>query len=98
MDGPPPDDSGLLGARMAITENNTTGRFLKHDYQLLTASEPELDSTLDAARALHADGVRLFIGNLPASALSTLSAEVGDSLLFNAPLMFLYLRLVLFND
>ena len=81
---PEPTDAGLRGAELAIVDNNTTGRFLKHDYQLLTASEPELDATLDAARALHADGVRLFIGNLPASALSTLSAEFGDSLLFNA--------------
>ena len=29
-----PDDSGLLGARMAITENNTTGRFMKQRFDL----------------------------------------------------------------
>ena len=53
---PEPTDAGLRGAELAIVDNNTTGRFLKHDYQLLTASEPELNATLDAARALHADG------------------------------------------
>ncbi len=81
---PEPTDAGLRGAELAIVDNNTTGRFLKHDYQLLSASEPDLNATLDVARALHAEGVRLFISNLPASALSTLSAEFGDSLLFNA--------------
>lgn len=81
---PEPADAGLRGAELALADNKTTGRFLNQDYQLLVATEAELEATLDAARALHADGVRLFVGNLPASALSQLSAEFSDSLLFNA--------------
>ena len=30
----PPEDDGLQGARLGIVDNNTTGKFLKHDYVL----------------------------------------------------------------
>ena len=30
-----PGDLGLAGGRLAIKDNATTGRFLKHDYELL---------------------------------------------------------------
>lgn len=82
---PEPEDAGLQGATLAIADNNSTGRFLKHRYMLSVASEAELDATLDAARALHAEGLRLFVTNLPASALLQLAREFGpESLLFNA--------------
>lgn len=82
---PEPSDAGLQGAQLALADNNSTGRFLKHDYQLLIASEEELQATLDAARTLHAQGVRLFVTNLPSQALSELAKEFSaDSLLINA--------------
>ncbi|PAU89376.1 branched-chain amino acid ABC transporter substrate-binding protein [Pseudomonas sp. WN033] len=81
---PEPEDAGLQGAQLAIVDNNSTGRFLKHNYQLKVASASELDATLDAARALHAEGVRLFVTNLPAAPLQQLAGEFSDSLLFNA--------------
>ncbi|HDZ55067.1 MAG TPA: branched-chain amino acid ABC transporter substrate-binding protein [Pseudomonas xinjiangensis] len=82
---PEPSDAGLQGAQLAVVDNNSTGRFLKHDYQLLIASESELPATLDAARGLHAQGVRLFVTNLPSQALAELAKEFGtDSLLINA--------------
>lgn len=38
-----PDDLGIVGAKVGIADSNTTGRFLKHHYQLLnlTGTEPE---------------------------------------------------------
>ena len=33
LDIPPPDD-GIAGARLAISDNNTTGRFLKQEFAL----------------------------------------------------------------
>ena len=30
----PPDDNGLAGARLAINDNNTTGRFLNQQFSL----------------------------------------------------------------
>ncbi|WP_022962764.1 ABC transporter substrate-binding protein [Halopseudomonas pelagia] len=82
---PEPSDAGLQGAQLAVADNNSTGRFLKHDYQLLIASEAQLQATLDAARALHAQGVRLFVTNLPSQALAELANEfAADSLLINA--------------
>jgi ABC transporter substrate binding protein (PQQ-dependent alcohol dehydrogenase system) len=44
LDFPPPDD-GVAGARVAINDNNTTGRFLKQEFTLdvvQSASVPEL--------------------------------------------------------
>jgi ABC transporter substrate binding protein (PQQ-dependent alcohol dehydrogenase system) len=44
LDFPPPDD-GIAGARLAINDNNTTGRFLKQEFTLdvvQSASVPEL--------------------------------------------------------
>lgn len=82
---PEPEDAGLQGATLAIVDNNSTGRFLKHRYVLSVASEPDLDATLEAARSMHAEGLRLFVTNLPAGALTQLAGEFGpDSLLFNA--------------
>lgn len=82
---PEPEDAGLQGATLAIVDNNSTGRFLKHHYVLSIASEPDLDATLEAARSMHAEGLRLFVTNLPASAVTQLAGEFGpDSLLFNA--------------
>lgn len=81
---PEPDDAGVRGAELATTDNNTTGRFLKHHYELqsVTAASPE--KLLAAARQLHADGLRLFVINAPAENLRQLAAALPDSLLFNA--------------
>jgi len=82
---PEPLDAGLQGAQLAIADNNSTGRFLKHEYQLLIVSESDLPATLDAAKALHQQGVRLFVTNLPSTALAELSAAFGPgSILINA--------------
>ena len=36
----PPDDSGLLGARLAAADNNTTGRFMKQRFELIEKLVP----------------------------------------------------------
>lgn len=81
---PEPVDAGLSGAELAITDSNSTGRFLKHSYTLdrVTAETPE--QLLDEARQLHDQGVRLFVVNAPAQSLETLAGAMPDSLLINA--------------
>ncbi|WP_426114463.1 ABC transporter substrate-binding protein [Pseudomonas sp. DSP3-2-2] len=81
---PEPVDAGLRGAELAIIDSNSTGRFLKHSYSLENASADNSQALLDKARALHEQGLRLFVVNAPADTLRQLSAALPDSLLFNA--------------
>ncbi|WP_434697619.1 ABC transporter substrate-binding protein [Pseudomonas sp. Z1-14] len=79
-----PTDAGLRGAELAIVDSNSTGRFLQHDYRLESASVDSPEALLQAARAQHDRGLRLFVVNAPATSLRQLSAALPDSLLFNA--------------
>lgn len=83
---PTAEDQGLAGARQAVTENQTTGQFLGHDYQLVERVVP-LDGDLGAEfeAALEA-GERLFVTDLHAEQLTALAprAEEAGALLFNA--------------
>lgn len=81
---PEPADAGLRGAELAIADSNSTGRFLKHSYQLQVAETEDAQGLLQAAAELHQQGVRLFVLNAPAASLRQLSAALPDSLLFNA--------------
>ena len=79
-----PADAGLRGAELAIIDSNSTGRFLKQDYHLQSASVDSPEALLQAARVQHDQGVRLFVINAPAQSLRQLSTALPDSLLFNA--------------
>lgn len=81
---PEPLDAGLRGAELAISDSNSTGRFLNQSYSLVSASVDSPEALLDAAKAQHAQGLRLFVVNAPADSLRQLSAALPDSLLFNA--------------
>ncbi|WP_339460439.1 ABC transporter substrate-binding protein [Pseudomonas sp. EA_105y_Pfl2_R69] len=81
---PEPGDAGLRGAELAITDSNSTGRFLKHSYSLSSAQHDDSAGLLEAADELHAQGLRLFVVNAPAATLRQLSRRLDDSLLLNA--------------
>ena len=81
---PEPRDAGLRGAELAIIDSNSTGRFLNHSYTLQTDNADSPQALLDAAQALHQQGLRLFVVNAPVDTLRQLSAALPDSLLFNA--------------
>ncbi|HEX5513061.1 MAG TPA: branched-chain amino acid ABC transporter substrate-binding protein, partial [Gammaproteobacteria bacterium] len=79
-------DDGLQGARLAIIDNNTTGRFLGQrfvlDERVLAADE----DPLPAARSLAAEGVRHIVVHLPAAQLRRLAAapELAQLTLLNS--------------
>lgn len=64
-----PEDLGVAGARMAVKDNNTTGRFTKQTYALDEAALPEGKSAVDAAKELAGKGVKYFVVALPAAEL-----------------------------
>jgi len=81
---PEPSDAGRPGAELAIIDSNSTGRFLKQQFELQSAESAETSDVLAAAERLHQAGIRLFVVNAPAATLRQLSERLPDSLLFNA--------------
>ncbi len=79
------DDSGLAGAEQGTRDNNTTGRFTGQSFRLLPQRLKDRASLIEAFKDLHAQGVRLFVVDLPADDLLELAdlAEAQESLLFN---------------
>jgi ABC transporter substrate binding protein (PQQ-dependent alcohol dehydrogenase system) len=82
---PPTADSGLLGARLGIEDNNTTGKFTKQNFVLDEAIVPADGDIAAAFRDLHAKGDRFFILDLPAAQLLQVAdlPEAKQALLFN---------------
>ena len=82
----PPDDEGVQGARLALADNATTGRFLNQSYHLDEVLKPDADAVLSAFRASVAAGNRLFVVDVPAPLLVQLAdlPEAKDSILIDA--------------
>ncbi|MBN9509343.1 MAG: ABC transporter substrate-binding protein [Alphaproteobacteria bacterium] len=84
LDQPAPDN-GLAGAKVALTDNNTTGRFLNQHYDLIDVPLRDGDDPVAALNTLVGQGVTLVLADLPADQLMKLS-DAGrdkDVTLFN---------------
>lgn len=82
---PEPEDAGLQGARLAIADSNTTGRFLKQHYNLHEIEGTEPKQLVNSAFELYGRGIRFFVANTDSSTLATLRAALpADTLLINA--------------
>ncbi|GGB93261.1 branched-chain amino acid ABC transporter substrate-binding protein [Marinobacterium zhoushanense] len=82
---PEPEDAGLQGARLAITDSNSTGRFLKHHYRLDEIESDDPSTLITDSRALYDEGARLFVLNTSADTLAALSSSLPeDALLINS--------------
>jgi ABC transporter substrate binding protein (PQQ-dependent alcohol dehydrogenase system) len=82
----PPVDDGVAGAKMAIEDNNTTGKFLSQRFTLEDIKLKESDDPAAAIRTLGERGINLIIADLPPDALLK-AADAGREhgvLLFNA--------------
>jgi len=77
LDKPPPDD-GLAGARLAISDNNTTGRFMNQQFDLSDVSVRESDDPLAALEGLTGRGIALVLTDVPAQQLLKLAAAAAD--------------------
>ncbi|MCJ2043350.1 ABC transporter substrate-binding protein [Methylobacterium sp. J-078] len=64
-----PEDEGVAGARMAVKDNNNTGRFTKQTYVLNEVALDAQASAVDAARDLAGRGIRYLVVALPAAEL-----------------------------
>ena len=79
------EDEGLMGARQALEDNQTTGAFLGHQYQLVERIVPEDGDLAAVFEEALAAGERLFVANLKKDDLLALApkAEAAGALVFN---------------
>jgi ABC transporter substrate binding protein (PQQ-dependent alcohol dehydrogenase system) len=82
----PPADDFIAGARMAMDDNNTTGRFLDQSFSVVDARLAPGQDPIAPLTAMLADGVRLFIVDLPPAELLAVAdaARASGALVFNA--------------
>lgn len=80
-----PDDLGLAGARLALDDISTTGRFTGRSYDLHQTVVPPEGDFLNAARALLDEGARILVTRAPADDLLALAdlAQTKGALVFN---------------
>lgn len=79
-------DEGVQGARLALADNISTGRFMGQDFVLREFVVPETGDLSAAFDEVVADGVRMVVADLPADGLLTIADHPAatDMLLFNA--------------
>lgn len=82
----PPADDFIAGAKMAMADNNTTGKFLDQSFTVEDVKLAPDDDPVAAARTLLDKGVRYLIADLPADALLKVAdaAKNQGALVFNA--------------
>jgi ABC transporter substrate binding protein (PQQ-dependent alcohol dehydrogenase system) len=82
----PAANDGIAGARLAIEDNNTTGRFLNQHFTLQDLQLKKGDDATVAAMTLADRNIAFIIADLPADALLKAADAVRDrgAVLFNA--------------
>ena len=82
----PAENDGVAGARLAIEDNNTTGKFLNQHFTLEEFRLKDGDDAAKAAVALADHNIGFIIADLPADALLKAADAIRDrgTVLFNA--------------
>lgn len=65
----PAADNGVGGARLAIEDNNTTGRFTGQKFELAEATITDSSQGVEALNRFAAEGIRFIVADLPAELL-----------------------------
>jgi ABC transporter substrate binding protein (PQQ-dependent alcohol dehydrogenase system) len=79
-------DEGVQGARLAIKENNMTGRLVEQHYEIVEAIVDEKDDIAAKAKEVLAAGHRLIVADLEAADLLAVAdlPEAKDAVILNA--------------
>ncbi len=82
----PAKDDFVAGAKMAMDDNNTTGKFLNQSYSIVDTMVAADDDAVAAANEMIGAGAHLIIADLPADKLLAVAdaARAKDALVFNA--------------
>ena len=83
---PPPTDTGVRGAQLAVADTNTTGQFTGQHFTLAMLTAPNAAGIRDAFDKALAAGQRLFVADLPADLLLSLAdaAPAKNALILDA--------------
>ena len=73
-----PKDEGYAGAKLAIDDNNTTGRFLKQSFSLKVFESSDPSEIVAEAKRLADTGKALFVVDLAADTLLKVSDALND--------------------
>jgi ABC transporter substrate binding protein (PQQ-dependent alcohol dehydrogenase system) len=78
-------DNGVQGARLAVGDNNKSGRFLGQDFELVETIVPKDGDVAAKAKELLAAGDKLIVADLEAPDLLAVAAlpEAKDAVIFN---------------
>lgn len=81
----PNEDDGIAGARLAVEDNNTSGRFMKQEFALKEATVPVGGDAVAEAKALAAEGYRFLVVDASADVLLKVADALKDEdiLIFN---------------
>ena len=74
----PPKDDGIAGAKLAIDDNNTTGRFMKQKFELDVLESANPDEIIAHALEKTASGHGFFVTDLPGKTLLAVSDALKD--------------------
>jgi ABC transporter substrate binding protein (PQQ-dependent alcohol dehydrogenase system) len=80
----PAADDFVAGAKMALEDNNSTGRFIDQSYSLIEAKVGANEDPAQKLDAMLAQGVRLFVVDLPPVQLLAVADRAKGALVFNA--------------
>ncbi|CAL1239580.1 ABC transporter substrate-binding protein [Candidatus Methylocalor cossyra] len=82
---PPVSDRGVQGARLGITDDNTTGRFTRQGFTLKETLLPAEGDVVAAFKGLVAEGHRHLLVDLPAALIAQLAAlpEAANVLIYD---------------
>jgi ABC transporter substrate binding protein (PQQ-dependent alcohol dehydrogenase system) len=80
----PPANNGVAGAKLAIDDNNTTGKFLNQTFSLEEVRLKPADDPAAAVAALAERGISAVVADLPPDALLKAADAGRDLLFFNA--------------
>jgi ABC transporter substrate binding protein (PQQ-dependent alcohol dehydrogenase system) len=85
LDAPPPDD-GVAGARLAINDNNTTGRFLKQEFTLEVVQNGDFRELVAQVRKQVESGASFVVADASPQTMVVLADALKDqpALIFNA--------------
>jgi len=81
-----PKDEGVGGARLAIDDNNTTGRFLKQSFTLDVVENADPKALIDQVKAKVDAGYGFIVADVAADTLLAMSSAIEgkDAVIFNA--------------
>ena len=85
LDIPPPDD-GVAGGKLAISDNNTTGRFLKQEFSLDVIQSATPDALVAEVAKRVDEGIAYVVADVSADTLLKMADAIKgkDAIIFNA--------------